>query len=110
VVRQYSDRRANLSDAELKELLAPRPAAPWQCSECGTSNEPGACWCRVCNDDDVNAVDPFDPLQMTKCKKGKAGGATDIAWRTSAADIGSPNQGWNQISFWPQGRMDCVYV
>jgi hypothetical protein len=37
------------SEAELKELLAPKPAGPWQCSECGHANEPGACWCRICS-------------------------------------------------------------
>ena len=41
-----------LSEADLRELLAPAPAAApvgWVCAECGATNEPGRRWCRVCS-------------------------------------------------------------
>lgn len=41
-----------LSEADLRELLAPPPAAAptgWICGECGATNEPGRRWCRVCS-------------------------------------------------------------
>ena len=38
-----------LSEAELRELLAPKRDEPWVCQECGTPNAPASCWCRQCS-------------------------------------------------------------
>jgi hypothetical protein len=37
------------TELELKELLAPKPAGPWQCTECGAPNDSTSCWCRRCS-------------------------------------------------------------